>query len=292
MRDLYSILDVGRDSSNAAIKAAYRGLAKQSHPDLHLGDGEAENRTKEINYAYAILGDPGSRAAYDEELDMLAAKERKLAFMNASAIAAGIAFFVIAAAALTFTVTRMHKGDGFHQSAEAPRTSVTRIATIGVPESAFANIPVPVAPVVAEAPRNSSAPEEPLSDATAGQKDAPVPETVHIALVAAPQPEISPAAPAASAPARPPAASDPPPKRSTAVAIAKARVEPDRQGVRREHAMVRKMGRRSAGQTREFETASFVRPRLREEPESWIAPRKTMARRSPGDDVAMGEMED
>ena len=284
MRDLYSILDVGRDSSNAAIKAAYRGLAKQSHPDLHLGDGEAENRTKEINYAYAILGDPGARAVYDEELDMLAAKERKLAFMNASAIAAGIAFFVIAAGALTFTVTRMHKGDGLQQSAEAPRTSRTRIATIGVPESAFANSPVAVAPVVDEAPRNSSAPEEPSSDATAGQKDAPVPETVHIALVAAPQPEISPAAPAASAASTP--------KRSIAVAMAKARVEPDRQGVRREHAMVRKMGRRSAGQTREFETASFVRPRLREEPESWIAPRKTMARRLPGDDGAMGEIED
>ena len=291
MRDLYSILDVGRNSSNAAIKAAYRGLAKQSHPDLHLGDGEAENRTKEINYAYAILGDPGSRAAYDEELDMLAAKERKVAFVNASAIAAGIAFFVIAAGALTFTVMRMHSGGGLQQSADAPRTSRTRIATIGVPESAFANTPVAVAPVVAEAPRNSSAPEEPSSDATAGQKDAPVRETVHIALVAAPQPEISPAAPALSAPATSaPAASAP--KRSTAVAMAKARVEPDRQDVRREHAMVRKMGKRSAEQAREFETASFVRPRLREEPESWIAPRKTMARRSPGDDGAMGEIED
>ena len=111
MRDLYSILDVGRNSSNAAIKAAYRGLAKQSHPDLHLGDGEAENRTKEINYAYTILGDPVLRAAYDEELDMLSAKERKVAFMNASAIAAGIALFAIAAGALAFAVTRMRNSD-------------------------------------------------------------------------------------------------------------------------------------------------------------------------------------
>lgn len=279
MRDLYSILDVGRDSSNAAIKAAYRGLAKQSHPDLHLGDGEAENRTKEINYAYAVLGDPASRAAYDEELDMLAAKERKVAFLNTSAIAAGIAFLAIAAGALTFTVMRMHNGGGLQQNAEAPRTSRSHIATIGVPESAFANFPVAVA--VAEAPRNSSAPEEPSSDATAGQKDAPVPETVHIALVAAPQPEISPAAPAASAP-----------KRSTAVAMAKARVEPDRQGVRREHAMVRKMGRRSAGQTREFETASFVWLRPQQESEPWMASRKTMARRSPGADAPLDEIED
>ena len=102
------------NSSNAAIKAAYRGLAKQSHPDLHLGDGEAENRTKEINNAYTILGDPVLRAAYDEELDMLSAKERKVAFMNASAIAAGIAFLAIAAA----------RAD-VHGNAAAPRRSAS-----------------------------------------------------------------------------------------------------------------------------------------------------------------------
>ncbi len=277
MRDLYAILDVGRDSSNAAIKAAYRGLAKQSHPDLHLGDGEAESRTKEINNAYTILGDPGLRAAYDEELDMLSAKERKVAFMNAAAIAAGIAFFAIAAGALMFTVTRLHDGDRHPQSAEAPRTGQTRIATIGVPESAFANSPV----AVAEVPRKSSAPEEPARDATAGQNDAPVQETEHAALVAAPKPETSPAssAPAASAP-----------KRSAAVAVAKAGVGPDRQGVRRERAMVR--GRKSSEQTKAFETASFVPSRLQQESEPWFASRKTMARRWPGADGSLGEIED
>ena len=252
MRDLYAILDVGRDSSNAAIKAAYRGLAKQSHPDLHLGDGEAENRTKEINNAYTILGDPVLRAAYDEELDMLSAKERKVAFMNASAIAAGIAFFAVAAGALMFTVTRLHHGDRHPQSAEAGRPGQTRIATIGVPESALANFPV----AVAEAPQKSSAPEEPAGDAAAGQNDAPVQETEHAALVAAPKPEISPASSAPAAPA---------PKLSTVAAVAKAGVEPDRQGVRRERAMVRKIGRKSGEQTRAFETANFVRPRLQEE---------------------------
>jgi DnaJ-domain-containing protein 1 len=276
MRDLYAILDVGRDSSNAAIKAAYRGLAKQSHPDLHLGDGEAENRTKEINNAYTILGDPVLRAAYDEELDMLSARERKVAFMNASAIAAGVVFLAIAATALMFTVTRTHHGDRHPQGAEAGRPAQTRIATIGVPESALANFPV----AVAEAPQKSSAPEEPAVDAAAGQNEAPVQETEHAAPVAAPKPEIS---PASSAPAT---------KLSAVVAVAKAGVEPDRQAVRHERHMVRKIGRKSSDQTRAFETANFVPQRQQEDSEPWFASRKTMALRWPGSDGLLGEIED
>ena len=102
----------------------------------------------------------------------------------------------------------------------------------------------------------SSAPEEPAGDAAAGQNDAPVQETEHAALVAAPKPEISPASSAPAAPA---------PKLSAVAAVAKAGVEPDRQGVRRERAMVRKMGRKSSEQTRAFETANFVRPSPQEE---------------------------
>jgi DnaJ-domain-containing protein 1 len=279
MRDLYAILDVGRDSSNAAIKAAYRELAKQSHPDLHLGDGEAENRTKEINNAYTILGDPVLRAAYDEELDMLSARERKVAFMNASAIAAGVVFLAIAATALTFTVTRLHHGDRHPQGAEAGRPAQTRIATIGVPESALANFPA----AVAEAPRTSSAPEEPAGDAAAGQSDAPEQEPVHAAIVAAPKPEISPASSAPAAPA---------PKLNTIAAVAKAGAEPERQGVRRERAMARRVGRRSGEQARAFETANFVRSSTQEDAEPWFSSRKTMATRWPGPEGLLGEIED
>jgi DnaJ-domain-containing protein 1 len=272
MRDLYAILDVGRDSSNAAIKAAYRELAKQSHPDLHLGDGEAESRTKEINNAYTILGDPVLRAAYDEELDMLSARERKVAFMNASAIAAGIVFLAIAATALMFTVARTHHGDRHPQGAEAGRPAQPRIATIGVPESALANFPA----TVAETPRTGSAPEEPAADAAPGQNDAPAQETEHASLVAAPKPEIS---PASSAPAA---------KLNTVAAVAKAGVEPERQGVRRERAMARRVRQ----QTRAFETANLVRPSAQEDSEPWFASRKTMATRWPGPEGLLGEIED
>ena len=210
MQDLYAILGVGRDSSNAAIKAAYRELAKQSHPDLHVGDGEAENRTKEINYAYTILGDPSLRAAYDDELDTLSAKERKVAFMNVTAVAAGIAFFAIAAGVLAYTVTRLHSADRHQQTAEARRLGQTQIATVGVPESAIERSPV----AAAEVPQAGSVLEDPAHAAGAEQAEAPVQETEHAALAVAPRPEIG-AAPAAAQEA------------VVASANAKAQVEPE-----------------------------------------------------------------
>ena len=105
MSDLYSILGVSPDASGSAIKAAYRDLAKQSHPDLHIGDDEAEDRTKEINQAYAVLSDPEKRAAYDDELALRAAKKRRLFFGNTSAVSAGLTAFAVTAAALAITVS-------------------------------------------------------------------------------------------------------------------------------------------------------------------------------------------
>jgi DnaJ-class molecular chaperone len=65
MQDLYRILNVARDADAAAIKAAYRKLAKQLHPDRNPGDAQAERRFKELSRAYDILSDPGKRAQYD-----------------------------------------------------------------------------------------------------------------------------------------------------------------------------------------------------------------------------------
>jgi DnaJ-class molecular chaperone len=65
MADLYTVLGVARDASDADIRKAYRKLAKESHPDLHPGNAEAERRFKEIAAAYDILGDPAKRKRYD-----------------------------------------------------------------------------------------------------------------------------------------------------------------------------------------------------------------------------------
>ena len=66
MEDLYAILEVPKDASQADIKKAYRKLVHQYHPDSHPGDKEAEEKFKKINAAYSVLNDPEKRARYDQ----------------------------------------------------------------------------------------------------------------------------------------------------------------------------------------------------------------------------------
>ena len=66
MEDLYQILGVSRDSSQADIKKAYRKLAIKYHPDNNKGKEEAETTFKKINAAYEVLSDPDKRARYDQ----------------------------------------------------------------------------------------------------------------------------------------------------------------------------------------------------------------------------------
>jgi DnaJ-class molecular chaperone len=70
MRDPYEILGLRRDADEAAIKAAYRKLAKRHHPDLHPGDAKAAERFQELNNANDLLSDPERRARFDRgEID-------------------------------------------------------------------------------------------------------------------------------------------------------------------------------------------------------------------------------
>ena len=64
-RDYYSTLGLKPDSSAEEIKKIYRKLAMQYHPDRNGGNPESEERLKEINEAYQILGDEGKRRRYD-----------------------------------------------------------------------------------------------------------------------------------------------------------------------------------------------------------------------------------
>jgi molecular chaperone DnaJ len=65
MRDYYEILGVVRSCDEAGLKAAFRKLAMEHHPDRNGGCEEAAGRFKEINEAYSVLSDPQKRAAYD-----------------------------------------------------------------------------------------------------------------------------------------------------------------------------------------------------------------------------------
>src|SRR6476620_628275 len=64
-RDYYEILGVSRTSTKIELKAAFRKLAMQHHPDRNPGDKACEHRFKEINEAYDVLKDGDKRAAYD-----------------------------------------------------------------------------------------------------------------------------------------------------------------------------------------------------------------------------------
>jgi curved DNA-binding protein len=61
-RDYYEVLGVPRGADETALKAAYRQLARQHHPDVNKDPG-SEERLKEINEAYSVLSDPDKRAA-------------------------------------------------------------------------------------------------------------------------------------------------------------------------------------------------------------------------------------
>ena len=65
-KDYYKILGVPKTASESDIKRAYRKLAREYHPDQHSGDKKSEDRLKEVNEAYEVLGDKDKRRQYDQ----------------------------------------------------------------------------------------------------------------------------------------------------------------------------------------------------------------------------------
>jgi len=69
-KSLYETLGVSENSSKSEIKKAYRNLAKKYHPDMNKDEG-AEDKFKEINAAYEVLGDEKKKAKYDMHGDAM-----------------------------------------------------------------------------------------------------------------------------------------------------------------------------------------------------------------------------
>jgi len=63
--DFYEVLGVSRSADDGTIKAAYRKLAMQYHPDRNAGCKDHEDKFKAVSAAYECLKDPQKRAAYD-----------------------------------------------------------------------------------------------------------------------------------------------------------------------------------------------------------------------------------
>jgi curved DNA-binding protein CbpA len=66
-RSAYKVLGVERDASFEAIRAAYRSLARTTHPDRAGNDPQAHERFIEVRTAYELLGDPTRRSLYDRD---------------------------------------------------------------------------------------------------------------------------------------------------------------------------------------------------------------------------------
>ncbi len=65
-QDLYAILGLSRAATDDEIRKRYRKLARENHPDVNPGDAAAEERFKQISFAYEILSDAEKRKLFDE----------------------------------------------------------------------------------------------------------------------------------------------------------------------------------------------------------------------------------
>jgi curved DNA-binding protein CbpA len=73
---LYEILEVSPTARAAVIRAAYRCLVQQCHPDRNPGDADAGAHMSLINHAYSILSDPLQRAQYDQKMGIRGVERR------------------------------------------------------------------------------------------------------------------------------------------------------------------------------------------------------------------------
>jgi hypothetical protein len=99
VRNLYKVLGIASTADDLRIKSAFRRRALTTHPDLHPGNGEAEERFRELMQAYAVLRDATARAAYDAHLARQRSQARRR-FVQSAAVM--VATFVLTTSSAVF----------------------------------------------------------------------------------------------------------------------------------------------------------------------------------------------
>jgi curved DNA-binding protein CbpA len=99
VRNLYKVLGIASTADDLRIKSAFRHRALTTHPDLHPGNDDAEERFRELMQAYAVLRDAKARAAYDEHLARQRSQARRR-FVQSAAVM--VATFVLTTSSAVF----------------------------------------------------------------------------------------------------------------------------------------------------------------------------------------------
>jgi len=86
----YETLRLDRHASPQRVRLAYRRLAQKFHPDRYQGRGDSASVMAQINLAYAVLSDPGQRAAYDQALQDEDSQAAQLTARRAAAAALSV----------------------------------------------------------------------------------------------------------------------------------------------------------------------------------------------------------
>jgi hypothetical protein len=137
MSDFYQILGVRSDATDIEIRAAFRGLAKQLHPDLNAGDVDAGRRLREVIHAYETLSDPALRMAYDANLAHWRSQQRLR--LRSRAITMVTVFVLTVTVGLAWRPISKALRTGAGNSASAPPSapgSTTGDAKTAAPDSA------------------------------------------------------------------------------------------------------------------------------------------------------------
>jgi DnaJ domain len=180
MAKLYSDLGVSPDASSAAIKAGYYSLVKRYHPDTHAGE-TAEQRIRDINHAYHILGDPAARATYDLMLDRqrLVAQTRFWRSIAAGAVTFALTFGSVPLLVLWQQSRTMHQGTtrlaglATNQQAEGTHTAGAALPGRGeeiTPAPNLGSFTTPTRPEVADAPGPAAGLEPAEASANLGRQ--------------------------------------------------------------------------------------------------------------------------